>query len=291
MNEKTVGFGVGLDQQTEAVVERTCRQAGLEWTRHSNLDTFALRDDLASAGVLVAPLPEQVEVARLLLERLGRRHAPTTVVFLAERLDLRTIVEALRAGADEVLQWPAETDRLEATIARAVEASNLKLERVAECRQAQEKLDRLSVGEREVLELMLSGKVNKLVAARLGIALRTVENRRDRPDGARRRSPAAKRAFALARVSAPASRPCVVIARRPISRAAGRAPRGYDDSRIFPSLPESSAMVTKNLGMLLLAIWLIVNGAATILGLSFNGMPMVMAALAIAAGVCILIGR
>ncbi len=50
-------------------------------------------------------------------------------------------------------------------------------------------------------------------------------------------------------------------------------------------------MVTKNLGMLLLAIWLIVNGAATILGLSFNGMPMVMAALAIAAGVCILIGR
>lgn len=50
-------------------------------------------------------------------------------------------------------------------------------------------------------------------------------------------------------------------------------------------------MVTKNLGMLLLAIWLIVNGAATILNLSFAGMGMVMAALAIAAGVCILIGR
>lgn len=178
MNEKTIGFGVGLDQQTEAVVERTCRQAGLEWTRHTTLDTFALRDDLAPAGVLVAPLPEHADIARLLLERLGRRHAPTAVVFLAERLDLRTIVEALRAGAEEVLQWPAETDRLEATIARAVEASKLKLQRVAECRHAQEKLDRLSVGEREVLELMLSGKVNKLVAARLGIALRTVENRR-----------------------------------------------------------------------------------------------------------------
>lgn len=178
MSDKTVGFGVGLDQQTEAVVERACRLAGLEWIRHSTLDTFALRDDLASAGVVVAPLPEQAEAARVLLERLSRRHAPTTVVFLAERLDLRTIVEALRAGAEEVLQWPAETDRLDATIARAVEASKVKLQRVVECRQAQDKLDRLSIGEREVLELMLSGKVNKLVAARLGIALRTVENRR-----------------------------------------------------------------------------------------------------------------
>lgn len=50
-------------------------------------------------------------------------------------------------------------------------------------------------------------------------------------------------------------------------------------------------MVTKNLGMLLLAIYLIVSGAATILSLSFAGMGMVMAALMIAAGVCILIGR
>jgi len=50
-------------------------------------------------------------------------------------------------------------------------------------------------------------------------------------------------------------------------------------------------MVTKNLGMLLLASYLIVSGAVVLLGLSFANMGLVMAVLAVAAGVCILIGR
>lgn len=48
---------------------------------------------------------------------------------------------------------------------------------------------------------------------------------------------------------------------------------------------------TQNLGMLLLAIWLILDGLIGLLGLSFSGLPLIMAILAIAAGVLILIGR
>ena len=49
--------------------------------------------------------------------------------------------------------------------------------------------------------------------------------------------------------------------------------------------------VTRNLGMLLLAAWLIMYGLIPLLGLSFNGLGMVMAILAIAAGVLIVVGR
>ena len=49
--------------------------------------------------------------------------------------------------------------------------------------------------------------------------------------------------------------------------------------------------LTKNLGMLLLAIWLILGGLMPLLGLSFSGVGPIMAILAIAAGVLILIGR
>lgn len=49
--------------------------------------------------------------------------------------------------------------------------------------------------------------------------------------------------------------------------------------------------LTKNLGMLLLAVWLIVNGLTALLSLSFAGLPLIMAILAIAAGILILIGR
>jgi hypothetical protein len=49
--------------------------------------------------------------------------------------------------------------------------------------------------------------------------------------------------------------------------------------------------LTKNLGMLLLAIWLILGGAIPLLNLSFSGLGTLMAILAIAAGALILIGR
>lgn len=49
--------------------------------------------------------------------------------------------------------------------------------------------------------------------------------------------------------------------------------------------------VTKNLGMLLLGIWLIVTGLIPLLQLTFSGLGTVMAVLAIAAGALILVGR
>lgn len=49
--------------------------------------------------------------------------------------------------------------------------------------------------------------------------------------------------------------------------------------------------LTRNLGMLLLAVWLILGGLIPLLNLSFSGVGTMMAILAIAAGVLILIGR
>lgn len=49
--------------------------------------------------------------------------------------------------------------------------------------------------------------------------------------------------------------------------------------------------VTKSIGMILLAIWLILGGLVPLLHLSYEGLGMLMAILAIAAGVFILLGR
>ena len=49
--------------------------------------------------------------------------------------------------------------------------------------------------------------------------------------------------------------------------------------------------VTKNLGMLLLAAWLILTGLIPLLNFGFSGLGTVMAILAIAAGVLIIVGR
>ena len=53
----------------------------------------------------------------------------------------------------------------------------------------------------------------------------------------------------------------------------------------------SPIRLTKNLGMLLLGIWLILSGLIPLLSLSFDGLGTLMAVLAIAAGALILAGR
>jgi hypothetical protein len=52
-----------------------------------------------------------------------------------------------------------------------------------------------------------------------------------------------------------------------------------------------SMKVTRNLGMLLLGVWLIATGLIPLLNLSFSGLGTIMAVLAIAAGVLIIVGR
>jgi hypothetical protein len=49
--------------------------------------------------------------------------------------------------------------------------------------------------------------------------------------------------------------------------------------------------LTRNIGMLLLAIWLVLTGLTPLVNLGFSGLGTVMAILAIAAGVLILVGR
>jgi len=49
--------------------------------------------------------------------------------------------------------------------------------------------------------------------------------------------------------------------------------------------------LTRNIGMLFLAVWLILTGVIPLINLSFSGLSMLMAGLAIASGVLILVGR
>ena len=47
----------------------------------------------------------------------------------------------------------------------------------------------------------------------------------------------------------------------------------------------------KNLGMLLLGAWLILTGALPLLNVSFSGQPLLMQALAVVAGVLVIVGK
>ncbi|RYD27033.1 MAG: response regulator transcription factor [Lysobacteraceae bacterium] len=87
-------------------------------------------------------------------------------------------VRAMKLGAVDFIEKPYVEDTLIALIETAVVTSRGADEAKKRCRAAQRKLETLTPREREVLELMVAGLPNKLIAYRLQISNRTVEMHR-----------------------------------------------------------------------------------------------------------------
>ncbi len=100
-----------------------------------------------------------------LQEELRRRGDAIPLVFVTAHGDVPLAVEAMRKGAANFLEKPFGDEVL-------VDAINAALARV---RSASEALARLSPRERQVLDLVVASKPNKIIADILGISIKTVE--------------------------------------------------------------------------------------------------------------------
>jgi len=103
-------------------------------------------------------------VARGLLARLP-------VIFLTGHGDVPMAVDSLKRGAFDFFEKPFNDNVLMDRVEEALAASRKSAESAA----VQARLATLSVREREVLDLILAGMMNKVVADKLGISMRTVE--------------------------------------------------------------------------------------------------------------------
>jgi two-component system response regulator FixJ len=101
------------------------------------------------------------------------------VIVMTGEGDIQTAVRAMKAGAADFLEKPYSDH----TLLGAIEAAFVKehrLDRDSEIKEATRRLGMLSPREREVLEGLLAGQPNKLIAYQLGISARTVEVHRAR---------------------------------------------------------------------------------------------------------------
>lgn len=103
-------------------------------------------------------------VARGLLARLP-------VIFLTGHGDVPMAVDSLKRGAFDFFEKPFNDNQLMDRVEEALEASR----QAAAAHAVRARLATLSAREREVLDLILAGNMNKVVADKLGISMRTVE--------------------------------------------------------------------------------------------------------------------
>jgi FixJ family two-component response regulator len=106
----------------------------------------------------------------------GRREMP--VIFLSACADVRTIVRAMKAGALEFLSKPSAYELLPGALRDAIERSRGELALNVELETLRARYLSLSSRERDVMALVVCGRLNKQVAAELYISEITVKAHR-----------------------------------------------------------------------------------------------------------------
>ena len=113
-----------------------------------------------------------------LQQRLAGDQAALPIVFITGHGDIPMTVKAMRAGAIEFLTKPFNDDALLGAIRGAIERSRAALDQEVALRTLRDGYASLSRREREVMTRVVAGRLNKQVAAELGISEITVKAHR-----------------------------------------------------------------------------------------------------------------
>jgi two-component system, LuxR family, response regulator FixJ len=115
-----------------------------------------------------------------LQQKLNERHSIIPIIFITGHGDVPMAVEAMQAGAVDFIQKPFRDQDLIDRINQALEKDGSNRAALGERNDIRRRLETLTPREREVLDLVVHGKANKVIAGDLKLSQRTVEIHRAR---------------------------------------------------------------------------------------------------------------
>jgi FixJ family two-component response regulator len=115
-----------------------------------------------------------------LYEQIARHPAAPPVIFITGHGDIPMAVEALKKGAADFIEKPFNDKDIVALIERCLAKERVERDARRHGADAAQRLASLTAREREVMECILSGRLNKQIADELGISIKTVEVHRAR---------------------------------------------------------------------------------------------------------------
>ena len=115
-----------------------------------------------------------------LQQKLNEKHSILPIIFITGHGDVPMAVEAMQAGAVDFIQKPFRDQDLIDRINQALERDISNRTALGERNDIRRRLETLTPREREVLDLVVHGKANKVIAGDLKLSQRTVEIHRAR---------------------------------------------------------------------------------------------------------------
>ena len=177
LKEATV-FVVDDDSDIRASLNRLLQSVKLPVELFESAERFLESGKAHAPGCLLLDVRMPGMDGLELLEHLNNIRVHPPVILLTGHGDVPMVLRALKAGALDFIEKPANHQRLIETVRRALEVDRVQRFREDQRNHFQTALAALSTREREVLGRMVAGVINKVIAQDLGISERTLEKHR-----------------------------------------------------------------------------------------------------------------
>jgi FixJ family two-component response regulator len=156
-------------------ISRLLRTAGFAVTEFVSAKEFLTQYKPETPGCLVLDLA-MPEVSGLELQNiLAEKGSLLPIIFLTAYGDVPKSVQAMKRGANDFLTKPVNDEDLLAAIRAAIEKDRALRQEQADLSEIRARLATLTPREREVLEYVVAGKLNKQIAGNLGTVEQTVK--------------------------------------------------------------------------------------------------------------------
>src|SRR5437899_9065447 len=173
-------FVVDDDAAVRKALSRLLRSAGIAAAVFASSREFLAQYDPVAPGCLVLDIAMPGFSGLELQTTLGEKGSILPIIFLTGQGDVSKSVQAMKHGAFDFLSKPVKDKDLLTAVRAAIERDAVARLEQAKLSEIRARLDTLTPREREVLEQVVSGKLNKQIAADLGITEATVKMHRTR---------------------------------------------------------------------------------------------------------------
>jgi FixJ family two-component response regulator len=173
-----VVFVVDDDVSVRESLELLVRSAGWEPQLFASAEEFLARPRAHAPSCLVLDVNLPDLNGLDLQRRVAADRVDLPIIFITGYADVPMTVKAMKGGAIEFLTKPFGDEVLLGAIRNAIDRSKAALDSEEEMRSLRDRYAALSSREREVMKLVVAGKLNKQVGGELGISEITVKAHR-----------------------------------------------------------------------------------------------------------------
>ena len=171
-------FMVDDDEAVRKAISRLLRSAGIASAVFASPSEFLAQYNPDMPGCLVLDMAMPDLDGLQLQTALNEKGCILPIIFLTGHGDVSKSVQAMKQGAFDFLSKPAKDKDLLTAVRAAFERDTVVRQERAKLSEIRARLETLTPREREVLQHVVSGKLNKQIAGDLGIAEATVKMHR-----------------------------------------------------------------------------------------------------------------